>query len=164
MKKWILIAIGCLILTPACTSKKERLYRWENLEKELHELAVKVAKEHKSTHRNLIDKTIKGSEIVCVFDFKSIDGKVACITEIYFPEEDQARAIGNLFKSLTHLHSSPTVTKNHFTEYSEEFFIETSTWDTYLSWYNSVSISRITYEDNPPSSYHMFLHFQIDGL
>jgi len=125
MQRYLLFFI-ILMLFSSCTSKMDKLYQWENLERELHEIVIGAAERQEPT---VVYQKTENTDL----PYGLFSGHTLVVS---FPAKK--RAIKAMIKTLSQLHGEPKVETG------------ITSWSECAAWYKSVSIGKFYDEKKYP--------------
>jgi len=138
VRKLPFIPFCLLFCFTTCTDETEKIYRWENLEKELHEVAKEAVKEITTMKRTIALET-RNSRVRCLvslddgfWENNTYNIKTYCMS-FELQEARQKRAVE---RSLTQSHGMP----NPEWKRAKEYRLEQLSWNECQSWYYSITV------------------------
>ena len=171
MKKITLIVVCYAVLVSACTSKEEKLYRWENLEKELHELAVELANgDTRSFTESVSVPTTwqvavpKNSDKPYRADFHVRDNEPSGFISVRFQADDE-KVVRNIVRSIITLYGQPTVeSEDSATDDVIQTSSETRYWETPAAWHTEIVVAKIVLHNDGTTIYAAYVAFNKKSL
>ena len=142
MKRIILILV-CAILFSACVSEEKKLYQWENLEKELHELAIEaIAEKKKGGVADPLLLRTKDTNKRCGFILSGPFDEASNAMSFGFSMQER-KIVDKLIQSLTRLHGEPNF--DRLEGNTPEYFSESRTWENCTTWYYEIGVNEFSW-------------------
>jgi len=128
LKKLFILSFCLLFYFAACTDETEKMYRWENLEKELREVAKEAIKEITAKNQ-AVDAETKRSGVTCSVSFYDNTYTISFVLQ-------KAKQKRILAKSLEKIHGIP----NPEWKRTKEYHTERLSWNGCKSWYYGITV------------------------